>query len=115
MKVLSFTIDGVNLYENDTLTIDFTAEKRVGQDEKKEKVKWIDNSIYTLNTLSFVGINASGKTTTLNIISGILDIFISNESLTPENRMIKYLKSNATITVYLSNGKHFLQSLRWYK
>lgn len=75
MKVLSFTIDGIKLYENQSLTVDFYADKRVGRDEVGTRVSLIDNSIYTLNTLSFVGINASGKTTTLNVIAGILDIY----------------------------------------
>lgn len=107
MKVLSFTIDGVNLYENQSLTVDFFADKRVSKEENGTRVNLIDNSIYTLNTLSFVGINASGKTTTLNIIAGILDVYITNESLSINNRMIKYLNSEAEITIYLSDGQNF--------
>lgn len=104
MKILKMNVQGIKNFENEQLNIDFFAEKRVNKDEINENVFLMQDSFYTLNSLAFVGINASGKTTTLNIIHGILSIYIGNESINKENRLFMFIEDKIKVTVYLTDG-----------
>ena len=60
MKILKLEVKGLPLLKND-LSIDFIAWQRVDDDDK-EQLYNIFSNIYTNPALSFIGINASGKT-----------------------------------------------------
>lgn len=101
IKLLQASISGLKLYKDEQFSVDFTAEKKVFETEREEGIvsSW-HKSIHTLNSLSFIGINASGKTTTLNILAEIITLFISNSGLEKDLRLARYFDSVCTMTNY---------------
>ena len=76
MRLLKVKVDGAELFKNCLFELDFIATDRVPRDDEGnisdvtpvcEK-----SSVYTENVIGMVGVNASGKTTALNIIRFIL-------------------------------------------
>ena len=78
MKILKLEVKGLPLLKND-LSIEFIAWQRVDDDDK-EQLYNIFSNIYTNPALSFIGINASGKTTILKVISFAISL-LNNEAL----------------------------------
>ncbi len=78
MKLLKLEITGLNIFDNKTpIVIDFINDKRVNESEVEDGLVYkLANKLYQLNTLALVGINASGKTTMLKIISNISPIYL---------------------------------------
>ncbi|MCR5803797.1 MAG: AAA family ATPase [Clostridia bacterium] len=72
MKILRITAEGLALFK-EKVVIDFFAEQRVLNDNSDMLTRLFGN-IYSNNVLSIVGINASGKTTLLKLLSFIFDI-----------------------------------------
>ena len=102
MRLLIEKGDGAELFKNCLFELDFIATDRVPRDDEGnisdvtpvcEK-----SSVYTENVIGMVGVNASGKTTALNIIRFILG-YMSGPYLmrriTPEDG------ENGTSPVYL--------------
>ncbi len=82
MKLLKIKVDGLKLYEK-SLEIDFLVSQKVFKDKVDNvfnifKNSDSNNNIYTNNILSYIGINASSKSTTLKIISFILQMLEGN-------------------------------------
>lgn len=77
MKILRIEYKNYPLFKNDVI-IDFIAAQRVNDDDS-EKMTNIFSNIYQNNVLSFIGINASGKTTILNMISFALNLLAANQ------------------------------------
>ncbi|WP_330014273.1 AAA family ATPase [Kandleria vitulina] len=67
MKIIRVSVEDINLFKN-KVDIDFYAEKRVLSDNA-EMVSNLFGKFYTNNVLSVVGINASGKTSLLKLLS----------------------------------------------
>lgn len=78
MKILKIEVKGMPLLNSD-LCIDFIAQQRVDDDDK-EQLYNIFSNIYTNPALAFIGINASGKTTVLKVISFVISL-LNNEAL----------------------------------
>lgn len=78
MKILKLSLEGVPNIKN-SLDIEFVAQQRV-DDEDKEQMFNVFSNIYINPTLSFIGINASGKTTILKLISFAIGL-LNNESI----------------------------------
>lgn len=78
MKILKLAIEGLPNLKN-RLDIDFVAQQRVDDDDKTQMFNVFSN-IYINSTLSFIGINASGKTTILKLISFAIGL-LNNESI----------------------------------
>ena len=78
MRVLKIVANGLKLFPNN-LEIDFTTIQRVRND-KSEMLHKISPQIYQNNAIAFIGINASGKTTTLKVISFIIQM-LNNEPI----------------------------------
>ena len=76
MKLLKMAVNGLTLFKG-TVNIDFFAEQRVSSDNN-EMVSPCFGSVYTNNVMSIVGINASGKTSLLKVISFVIE-FINGE------------------------------------
>ena len=86
MRILKIAVNGLKLFSN-SLEIDFTTIQRVRND-KSEMLYKISPQIYQNNAIAFIGINASGKTTTLKVISFIMQM-LNNEPINKiENRTI---------------------------
>ena len=78
MKLLKIKANGLKLF-SDNFDIDFTTLQRV-RNEKNEMLHQISSKIYQNNVLAFIGVNASGKTSTLKLISFVIQM-IDNEPI----------------------------------
>lgn len=78
MKILKLSIEGLKNLKN-TLEVDFVAQQRVDNDDKERMFNLFSN-VYISPTLSFIGINASGKTTILKLISFAINL-LNNEPI----------------------------------
>jgi len=78
MKILKLRVSGLPHFK-DVLEVDFWAQQRV-EPKKSENLYCLFSNIYTNNAVSFVGINASGKTTNLKVISFVLNL-LNNRSI----------------------------------
>lgn len=78
MRILKISIDGLPNFKNN-LTIDFMAQQRV-DDNDKEQLIHVFSNIYTNPIFSFIGINASGKTTILKAITFTIGL-LNNEAI----------------------------------
>jgi len=78
MKILRIAASGLPLFKGD-VTIDFLAQQRVTP-EGSEKLCRIFGSYYQNNVVSVVGINASGKTSLLKVITFALRM-LNNEPI----------------------------------
>ena len=78
MRILKIMASGLKLFPN-KLEVDFTTTQRVRND-KSEMLYKISPQIHQNNAIAFVGINASGKTTTLKVISFVIEM-LNNEPI----------------------------------
>lgn len=78
MKLLKLTINGLPHFK-DVLDIDLVAQQRVNDDDK-ERLCNVFSKIYVNKALSFIGINASGKTTILKAILFVMKM-LNNEAI----------------------------------
>ncbi len=98
MKILKIKVDGLKLF-NDVLEIDFMAKQKIMSSDDENVFKIFESSKatgWTNNILSFIGINASGKTTTLKIVSFVLQLL--------EGEPINRIKYNDILN-YMDNEK----------
>lgn len=72
MKLLRIQANGLPLFHK-TVEISFYAMQRV-QEEHKQAVTRLFNNCYINNVEAFIGINASGKTATLKVISFVMNL-----------------------------------------
>ena len=105
MKLLKIVINGMPHFKNE-LDIDFVALQRV-DDYDKERLCNVFSNIYVNKAISFVGINASGKTTILKAISFVMKM-LNNESLNniKSKTILDDLDDNqqVVITTYFYDG-----------
>ena len=103
MRLLKMSVSGLTLFK-DAIDIDFYTEQRVSGDNN-EMVTLCFGNVYTNNVLSIVGINASGKTSLLKMISFIID-FMNGESINNIGNMdILDDTQKVTITAYFFDQK----------
>ena len=103
MKLLKIIIEDVALFEK-KIEIDFFSEARVSSDEKHELIH-LFNNFYVNRTLTFTGLNASGKTQILNAIIVALNI-IQAKSINYSPRVILE-NSDASNILHLENNKQY--------
>lgn len=75
MKLLKIKATGLGIFK-ETVEVDLYAEQRIYAD-KSEMLSHVFGSTYTNNIVSFIGINASGKTSTLNLITFVIKMLNS--------------------------------------
>ncbi len=78
MKLLKVSAKGLDLFK-DELVIDLYASQQVRESDT-ESVSNLFSNIFTNNIISFMGINASGKTSILKVLSFILE-FLNAEPI----------------------------------
>ena len=78
LKILRIDFENLRFYKDGKLSLDFYATDRVSD---TDQVYNLYKSLYVQKLISFIGINASGKTATLNLIDFVLDIIINNRDL----------------------------------
>lgn len=95
MRILKIEANGLKLFPNN-LEVDFTTIQRVRND-KSEMLYKISPQIYQNNAIAFVGINASGKTTTLKVISFVIQML--------NNEPISKIKNNSVLDGLIGKDK----------
>ena len=66
-KLLKIKVSEYKLLKTD-FEIDLTSKARVFNEDLENEVIKLDNSLFSFNTISFVGSNSSGKSTILSLI-----------------------------------------------
>lgn len=103
MKLLKLKMEGVPLFDG-IVSVDFVAQQRV-DDKDKERLYNVFSNIYVNKAISFVGINASGKTTILKAISFAINML--------NNQPINNIKSN-TILSSIDDGQKVIMAAYFY-
>lgn len=106
MKILRITVKGIPLFKDD-LDVCFYANQRVCEEDKMNLYHLVDN--YYLNSAcSFIGINASGKTSVLKVINLALNI-MKNEPINHiETNTILGRTEKATICIYFYDERNYV-------
>ena len=115
MRLLRLSITGVSLYESDKLNLDLYATDRVlSSDIGLEDVCRFDsgNAIYSQNVIGISGVNASGKTTTLNLLRFVLSQLTGSYSMrgfkVPANGLGKVSDVLTLQAVFWHEGDYYL-------
>ncbi len=98
MKILKLTLEGLPHF-NGILDIDFIAKQRVNEDDK-EQLYNVFSKVYINQVIAFVGINASGKTTILKVISFVMKM-LKNESInnSQSKEVLSDLENNQKVII----------------
>ncbi|WP_171002772.1 AAA family ATPase [Bifidobacterium moukalabense] len=111
MNLLRFSVEGVSIFENGTLTLDLYASDKVVKEEGLTHIGNAKSRIYTQNVIALAGINASGKTTSLRIIDLVTDIVngdISGSSFR-YGALLPVLQPNITVkAIFEASGVFYL-------
>ena len=110
MKLLKIIIEDVALFDK-KIEIDFFSEARVSSDEKHELIH-LFNNFYANRTITFTGLNASGKTQILNAIIVALNI-IQAKSINYSPRVILQ-SSDASNILHLDINKQVKYTIFFY-
>ena len=106
MKILRITAQGLPLFKKD-LDICFYTQQRVCEEDKDSLYRLTDN-YYLHSACAFIGINASGKTSVLKVISLALNI-VKNEPINHvEAKSILGGAKNATIRTYFYDKRSYV-------
>lgn len=111
MKLLKLHVDGVPLFSNNSFTLDLYAQDRVplleGSTEPNDvfRLEKIGNT-YSQNIIGLSGVNASGKTTVLNILKLVLMMFA-------ENATFRAFSSSTVQRIGKIDDKLHIQAIFW--
>ena len=113
-KLLRIEVDGIKLF-NKKLEVDFYAKNRVSYDDEytKQIISHNNLKVSALNTIAFTGINASGKTKTLEILSFVLILLQGRPVDIALNRL--HLKELINAETGFSISAYFLEKNNVYR
>jgi len=97
MKLLQIKATNFKLCE-DSFTISFIPIANKTQEDKEFELHEIDDDLYTYKTVGIVGKNASGKTTSVDLLSVVYDIF-SNYRIKSSSDFFKFSNKPVNIDV----------------
>lgn len=101
MKILRAEFRNLAFFMQKEVTIDFITEKKVSPYEADDNaVTHLFNHIYKLNTLAFIGINASGKTSALTVLLAALNMHLGNDSLSYEMDIVRFFHDYLEVVAY---------------
>ena len=92
MKLLKIVIEDLPLFQKGT-EISFLTESRVKESERHELIHLFKN-FYLNRTLTFTGLNAAGKTQTLNVIAFVMNLIQAKPINSPTPKAFLSDKSN---------------------
>lgn len=78
MKILCVEFENLHHFQDGKFKVDFFATDKVFNDNNLYRVT---KNIYTQNTIGFIGLNATGKTTALRLLNDAMTIVIRNADL----------------------------------
>lgn len=117
MKLLHFEVEGASLFENGTMFLDLIATDRVVKRLDSEMMSDVSRvgqagSVYALNVIGISGVNASGKTTLLNLLRFVLTqltgMFEMREFSSPQKRLGKLDKEIKVRAIFWHEGNYYL-------
>jgi len=117
MKLLHFEIEGASLFENGKAFLDLIATDRVTKLLDSEMMSDVSKvgqagSIHTLNVVGISGVNASGKTTLLNLLRFVLTqltgMFEMREFSLPQKRLGKLGKEITLRAIFWHEDNYYL-------
>lgn len=99
VKILKSIFKNVKMFKDNYLEINFVNTKRVSADEVEfNEVSKAFKTTYLLNTISLVGINAVGKTTTMELLNSVLDVYIDLMDLNfNNNRVMSFMEKDKNL------------------
>lgn len=97
MKLLKIVANNFKLCENN-FTISFVPTGNKTLADKEFELKEIAEDLYVFNTLGIIGKNASGKTTTVELLAIIYDIF-SNYRIKSTEKIFRFIDNGINIDV----------------
>ncbi len=100
MKILKITANNFKICKNE-FTISYIPTGNKNIEDKEFELQEIDENLFTFSTIGIIGKNASGKTTTIELLSIVYDIF-SNFRINNSKNIFKFIdnKINLDITFY---------------
>lgn len=117
MRLLHFEVEGALLFENERLSIDLIATDRVTKQADFDLVGDVTRvghagSVFTLNVVGVAGVNASGKTTLLNLLRFILTQLSGEYEMRqfalPQQRLGKMDKSIMIRAIFFHDDAYYL-------
>jgi len=105
-KLLKLSLKNIKMYKDDEFTIDFTTQRRVFNYEEEDEIYRLFSSVYIQKVMAIVGINASGKTTAIDIFEFILLVYFCNDSISEDRYklLIDRFYNNQPIRIELFYG-----------
>lgn len=114
MRLLKICMQNMPRFK-ENIDIDFITKQRVAEDDQ-EKLFHVFSNVYTNQAISFIGINASGKTTILKAVSFVINL-LNNESLSniKSNEILNDLSENENVKItsffYNENSVYKLETV----
>jgi AAA15 family ATPase/GTPase len=97
MKLLRVVANNFKLCEKD-FTISFVPTGNKTLEDKEFELQEIAEGLYVFNTLGIIGKNASGKTTAVELLSIVYDIF-SNYRINNSKNIFKFVDKNINLDI----------------
>lgn len=97
MKLLKVIANNFKLCGTD-FTISFVPTANKTQEDKEFELKEIDDDLYAFSTLGIIGKNASGKTSTVELLSIVYDIF-SYYRINSSKNIFKFVDKNVDLDI----------------
>ena len=110
MKLLRIQAQGLPLFK-EGLDIVFYAQQRVYEDDKNNLISLFSN-VYLNPAIGFIGINASGKTSVLNVICLVIDLINSNPINHSSAKSILGNTERATIDTFFYSNENTICRLQ---
>jgi AAA15 family ATPase/GTPase len=98
MEMLRFIVKGHSLFKDD-VDISFVNEERV-TDMNDTSLHWLFGNVYSFEVLAIAGINASGKSTILKLMTNILQMYQSKDSIDDVSFPHVFEREKLTIIAY---------------
>ena len=109
LKIICVEFENLKQFENKKLRVDFIASDRV---LKKSELFKLSSNVATQNIIGFIGLNATGKTTTLRLLKTALEIVIRNTDLNSAITSDLIVDDTIIRTTFFYNNKyHQLESV----
>ena len=109
LKIICVEFENLKQFENQKFRVDFIAADRVF---KKSELFKLSSNVATQNIIGFIGLNATGKTTTLRLLKTALEIVIRNTDLNSAITSDLIIDDTIIRTTFFYNNKyHQLESV----
>ena len=109
LKIICVEFENLKQFENKKFRVDFIASDRV---LKKSELFKLSSNVATQNIIGFIGLNATGKTTSLRLLKTALEIVIRNTDLNSAITSDLIVDDTIIRTTFFYNNKyHQLESV----